>query len=1317
MKHENKSLAIKRPWWLQGQALVEFSLILPILLFIILGIMDYGRILLIYANASSAIRDAARNATLFSPDANGVSLYASCTTIQTQTADVFFANITDINVLYYATHDISDEGVLASYTTKIESANPTGADYDCSAGGVPLVNEDVVTTGDLLLVTMHTEIEFITPLLASAYPSLQLDFRAQRTIISTLDFTLKGTDRDLDGLLDVWEYKWFGCLLEDWDEEPKVAGDKLVVSLRPSGFVYIAGTSSPISNLTGWNKNSTTNPPPAVIDPDDPDNSTNWATANFPSDCATEDLDIADYASPAYYPEGCTEATDSDGDKYLTGCKVPNTIEFNATDDPDHDGFNNGAEEALGTNPISDEDIFAMDSDGDGLSDGQEGNGWQYTYTVNGVPITELLVTDPADDDSDDDGLSDGDEALVYFSDPNDPDTDGDTLTDGDEVNVYGTNPSEADTDADTINDNIELNGIFLGNLVINGVARPTTVSTDPKVADTDGDGLNDGDEWNAIGASAGYYLNPYLADTDGDGLGDGDELDTAAGASYATDPRLTDTDGDLLSDGDEVNVYYVDPTNVDTDRDIVNDELGDSCIGVDGNQYTLDDYFEAKSVQVGSNIDADGSGTSSFNGNDADSDADVIVFPADMPPLDDCLEVYYYSTNPYARDTDGDGMDDGEELLLDCRDPNDDSDAGTLTCVGAGASGDGDSLPDAWEDDFYNPVTLEDDNSDNDADGCNNKCEYERRTNPTLPDSDFDGLLDGQETITNPNDPDSDDDGLLDGQEVNGVNLVTTINGAPFSQLIKSNPRIVDTDNDGVNDYLETITYKTISTDNDTDNDGLLDGQEINGMTFNTIINGVAISTLIISSPLSSDGDNDGLSDYKEIIQTKTYPLSQTVNGVPVNGADTDGDGIQDGTTSTTVRGELANEADPIGMPGYGGDPREADTDHDGLNDAVERDGINNYVMTINGVVQAPINLPGYNPDNATSKTNLSMINSDTDGDGLSDGDEVNIYISNPLDNDTDNDGLLDGIDPNPIVPEANIDTDGDGIFDDDELVALPPTDPNDFDSDNDGMGDGAELIAVVSSATGYDLATNSTTSITINEPSVQLETTHQDNDGDGQPDGYDSDGDGLSDAYELYWFRTTTQIQAIHPQFTPFSGANESCGFALTGGKPLHPDDADTDNDGLTDGDECNVYNTNPFSAALEGPNFDKASATTGFLDSVVYTALEGNLALASSAARSLGYTVGSDGRITLRIVRAVDPPNKRQLMGTLITTACGPSAYTNSSGTTVLIANVCGVYAAGSEPSKNNDDLTTPVVVRIPLSEFYTVLSSPTVLSVTP
>jgi len=44
----------------RGQALVEFALILPIVLFLIFGIIDFGRVMIAYATASGSLREAAR---------------------------------------------------------------------------------------------------------------------------------------------------------------------------------------------------------------------------------------------------------------------------------------------------------------------------------------------------------------------------------------------------------------------------------------------------------------------------------------------------------------------------------------------------------------------------------------------------------------------------------------------------------------------------------------------------------------------------------------------------------------------------------------------------------------------------------------------------------------------------------------------------------------------------------------------------------------------------------------------------------------------------------------------------------------------------------------------------------------------------------------------------------------------------------------------------------------------------------------------------------------------------------------------------------
>jgi hypothetical protein len=75
---------------------------------------------------------------------------------------------------------------------------------------------------------------------------------------------------------------------------------------------------------------------------------------------------------------------------------------------------------------------IVLDSDGDGLPDSTEND----------------LQTDPNNPDTDGDGLSDGDEVNDFHTDPLNPDTDNDGLWDSHEV-TYGSDPHNSDTDGD----------------------------------------------------------------------------------------------------------------------------------------------------------------------------------------------------------------------------------------------------------------------------------------------------------------------------------------------------------------------------------------------------------------------------------------------------------------------------------------------------------------------------------------------------------------------------------------------------------------------------------------------------------------------------------------------------------------------------------------------------------------------------------------------------------------------------------------------------------------------------------------------------
>ncbi|MAS98410.1 MAG: hypothetical protein CMF29_05745, partial [Kiritimatiellaceae bacterium] len=84
---------------------------------------------------------------------------------------------------------------------------------------------------------------------------------------------------------------------------------------------------------------------------------------------------------------------------------------------------------------------------------------------------------------------------------------------------------------------------------------------------------------------------------------------------------------------------------------------------------------------------------------------------------------------------------------------------------------------------------------------------------------------------------------------------------------------------------------------------------------------------------------------------------------------------------------------------------------------------------------------------------------NEDTDSDGINDGDEVNTYGTDPNDADSDGDGLADGYEVTTSSTDpTDSDSDGDGLSDGDEVNTYI-IDPNDSDSDDDGVSDGDEI------------------------------------------------------------------------------------------------------------------------------------------------------------------------------------------------------------------------------------------------------------------
>jgi len=345
------------------------------------------------------------------------------------------------------------------------------------------------------------------------------------------------------------------------------------------------------------------------------------------------------------------------------------------------------------------------------------------TYYSLALVGYQPLFTDSLDSDSDDDTLPDGWE-VNYGFDPltfqtdgihglnDDPDDDGLTnIWEG----MYGTNPFDGDTDGDTLSDAWEI--LYAGDGV------DPFVPGDPS-ADPDADGLSNAGE-SVLGT------NPFAADTDGDGLTD------AAETPLGTNPLDADTDDDGMSDGWETGHDGFNPLAVQTDGT----HGADNDPDVDG----LNNLRESQSGTDPLSDDTDGDG------------------------LTDGVEVDEHGTSPLNSDTDGDGLDDPGEIAMKttypCLDPlNFDSD--------------GDMLPDGWEVQCgLGPCECAVTNSpvwDADGDGLGLFDEYRHCTDIGDPDTDGDGILDGDEVPHSPGScPNDADDG---GDPANCVTLRFTV-------------------------------------------------------------------------------------------------------------------------------------------------------------------------------------------------------------------------------------------------------------------------------------------------------------------------------------------------------------------------------------------------------------------------------------------------------------------------------------------------------------------------------------------------------------
>ena len=153
----------------RAQAIVEFAIVLPILLMMLFGVLEVGRLIYVYAVVNNASRDAARYASAVGLDDSGLyNKYEYCAGIENAARHfAYFAPLT-ITIAY-------DKGPgLTPYDTCV-STDGTGADI------VP------VSAGDRVIVTVTTTYTPFIKLLPISGKTIQAV--SARTILGDVNLT------------------------------------------------------------------------------------------------------------------------------------------------------------------------------------------------------------------------------------------------------------------------------------------------------------------------------------------------------------------------------------------------------------------------------------------------------------------------------------------------------------------------------------------------------------------------------------------------------------------------------------------------------------------------------------------------------------------------------------------------------------------------------------------------------------------------------------------------------------------------------------------------------------------------------------------------------------------------------------------------------------------------------------------------------------------------------------------------------------------------------------------------------------------------
>jgi hypothetical protein len=802
----------------------------------------------------------------------------------------------------------------------------------------------------------------------------------------------------------------------------------------------------------------------------------------------------------------------------------------------------------------------AIDSDNDGLPDSEELRGWIVNIALANQTIIERGVTsDPNLADTDGDGILDRVE-LATRSDPRDADTDDDQLSDMEELSDRRGDPTKQDTDDDGLTDLTEKLGWTINVTLADGSVVNQQVTSNPYLPDTDFDGLLDlleqltrvdprNPDSDGDGASDGDEVQSG-EDPATSPLSDGLLLTSAASASSTTillgfseplDPSSID-----LSD---FVVTYIPqgaaPNAPALPLIVTGYELDDLRT-----QITLTTFPQPAgatiTVNVSGLLDVSGRALPPATARSFQT-PEIPVLPEGLPRVVGAAAINNTTVIvAFSRPMGISALDPEHYVIAQV---NENPEAGALTVLQAQyLSNDNHStiklttLPQNELAYTLTVVNVRDESGQSLAPPSSEHVDPSRTVFPGTPhsgpaiDTDGDGVPDSEElrgwTVTislsnntivergvtsDPTLADTDGDGILDRVEL----------------AWRSDPRDADTDDDELTDEEELNDRRGDPTKQDTDNDGLTDLAEKIGWTVNiTLGDGTVVNQTVTSNPYLADTDFDGLLDLLEQL-TQVDPRNPDSDGDGASDGDEVENGGSPGTNDPTAGASVSDE-----KPRVVGAASLSNTtvlvsfseamDDNAINTAhyfIVQQNVNSEVGFV-PIVSAEFNSPDRRSVLLTTASqneltySITAINvTDLDGNPLAPavlagGQRIDprtaLFPGTPPSGvqfiDTDEDGLSDNIEVRGWVVNVTM-LDG-------SLVERQVTsDPNSADGDGDGLPDPQELNL------GIDPRAFDT-------DGDQLTDWAEFNEIYSNPLSQDSDGDTLDDFLEFAFFKTSPYL-----------------------------------------------------------------------------------------------------------------------------------------------------------------------------------------------